>query len=559
MPTYRTPGVYVQEISTLPPSVAEVATAVPAFIGYTEVGPTDPAKPLVLRIATMLEFETAFGGPQPSGFNVTVRVDDKGNPVGSPEVTLRTSAETKTFSLYYALTHYFKNGGGPCYVVSVGNYVSPTAKGDFTNGLDALERQDEPTLIVLTDAASVLGATEYYALCSDALAQCKKLGNRFTIVDVLNNDKAPDDFRNNLVSSYLMYGAAYHPYLRTSIGHRYLESGVNVTCSSPAGTKMMTVSLPPAGGNGVTVSYTGSTESAPAVNFTSGSEPLSFSVTGGALTISGPKEATGKGVADAWNAWKKTGKPNGFEVTVAGDGSAKIADKDPQNVPLVVATSITSTLATLKGNSTAMYNRVRAALEDQYVTLPPSAAMAGIYARVDRDQGVWKSPANAAVMAVLGAAKKITDQEQENLNVDPVAGKSINAIRDFTGNGTLVWGGRTLAGNDNEWRYVSVRRLFITIEESCKKASAFAVFEPNDQSTWLKVKAMIESYLYGLWEQGALAGSKPEAAYHVRVGLGTTMTPQDVLEGRMIVKIGVAAVRPAEFIVLEFSHKMQSA
>ena len=125
--------------------------------------------------------------------------------------------------------------------------------------------------------------------------------------------------------------------------------------------------------------------------------------------------------------------------------------------------------------------------------------------------------------------------------------------------GTLVWGSRTLAGNDNEWRYVSVRRLFINIEESTKKASAFAVFEPNDQSTWLKVKAMIESYLYGLWEQGALAGSKPEAAYYVHVGLGTTMTPQDVLEGRMIVEIGIAAVRPAEFIVLRFSHKMQTA
>jgi len=191
--------------------------------------------------------------------------------------------------------------------------------------------------------------------------------------------------------------------------------------------------------------------------------------------------------------------------------------------------------------------------------LPPSPAVAGVYATVDRDRGVWKAPANVSLAAVIGPVTKITDKDQENLNVDPTGGKSINAIRAFTGKGTLVWGARTLAGNDNEWRYVSVRRLFNMIEESTKKATAFAVFEPNDAATWLKVKAMIESYLFGLWEQGALAGPTPEAAYFVNVGLGKTMTAQDILEGRMIVEIGVAAVRPAEFIILRFTHKMQEA
>src|SRR5207249_9220383 len=181
-----------------------------------------------------------------------------------------------------------------------------------------------------------------------------------------------------------------------------------------------------------------------------------------------------------------------------------------------------------------------------------------VYAATDTKRGVWKAPANVALADVIEPMVKLDNNMQDGLNVDADTGKSINALRAFAGKGTLVWGARTLAGNDNEWRYVSVRRLFITIEESTKKASAFAVFEPNDQSTWLKVKAMIESYLYGLWQQGALAGSKPEDAYYVHVGLGTTMTPQDVLEGRMIVEIGVAAVRPAEFIVLRFSHKMQT-
>ncbi|HNC25190.1 MAG TPA: phage tail sheath subtilisin-like domain-containing protein, partial [Opitutaceae bacterium] len=205
------------------------------------------------------------------------------------------------------------------------------------------------------------------------------------------------------------------------------------------------------------------------------------------------------------------------------------------------------------------YNQARAELASQQVVLPPSAAVAGIYARVDRERGVWKAPANVGVAGILGPVTKISAAEQEDLNVDVNGGKSVNAIRAFAGKGTLVWGSRTLAGNDNEWRYVPVRRLFIMIEESARKASAFAVFEPNDATTWLKVKAMIESFLFGLWERGAFAGSKPEDAYFVHVGLGTTMTSQDVLEGRMIVQIGVAAVRPAEFIILRFMHKLQQA
>jgi phage tail sheath protein FI len=151
----------------------------------------------------------------------------------------------------------------------------------------------------------------------------------------------------------------------------------------------------------------------------------------------------------------------------------------------------------------------------------------------------------------------MTDADQEGLNVDPTAGKSINAIRDFTGKGTLVWGARTLAGNDNEWRYVPVRRFFNMVEESVKKSTYWAVFEPNDANTWVKVRGMIENYLTQKWREGALAGATPKEAFFVRCGLGTTMSAVDILEGRMNVEIGMAVVRPAEFIILKFSHKMQ--
>jgi len=191
--------------------------------------------------------------------------------------------------------------------------------------------------------------------------------------------------------------------------------------------------------------------------------------------------------------------------------------------------------------------------------LPPSGAIAGVYASIDRERGVWKAPANYSLNNVLGLSETIDHNTQENLNVDPVAGKSVNAIRYFSGKGILVWGARTLAGNDNEWRYISVRRFFNMVEESVKKATAFAVFEPNDANTWVKLKGMIENYLTILWKQGALAGAKPEHAFFVNVGLGVTMTALDILEGRLNIEIGLAAVRPAEFIILKFSHKLQES
>lgn len=436
MPTYHTPGVYVEEISTLPPSVAEVATAIPAFIGYTEKGAADKAE--VAEVSTLLEFELRFGKAKPTAFSVGA--DDELTPSG---------ATAPEWRLHYAVSHYFKNGGGRCYVVSIGDFAATPAPAHFSAGLAALEREDEPTLIVMPDLVA-LAATDYYAIAQEALAQCKKLGDRFTILDVPAGDVAA--FRDGLGTANLAYGAAYHPYLVTTMTHAYDESLVKIG--------------------------------------------------------SGDKETT---------------------------------------------------LAAIATTDTARYNRIKKKLADQRVVLPPSAAIAGVYARVDRERGVWKAPANVSLSAVVGPTVQVTNDEQERLNVDATSGKSINAVRAFPGKGTLVWGARTLAGNDNEWRYVPVRRLFIMIEESARKATSFAVFEPNDAGTWLKVKGMLESYLYGLWEQGALQGSTPEAAYYVNVGLGRTMSPQDVLEGRMVVEIGVAAVRPAEFIVLRFSHKLVEA
>ncbi|GAB7215210.1 hypothetical protein DZJ_48330 [Dickeya ananatis] len=190
--------------------------------------------------------------------------------------------------------------------------------------------------------------------------------------------------------------------------------------------------------------------------------------------------------------------------------------------------------------------------------LPPAASMAGIYTMVDNARGVWKAPANVSLNAVVSPSVNISADEQEDLNVT-TQGKSINALRTFTGEGTLVWGARTLDGNSLDWRYVNVRRTMIMLEESIKQAAKAYVFEPNTANTWVSMESMIENFLFGIWKRGGLAGASPEDAYSVDVGLGKTMTPQDILEGILRITVLVAISRPAEFIEITFQQQMQKS
>jgi phage tail sheath protein FI len=211
----------------------------------------------------------------------------------------------------------------------------------------------------------------------------------------------------------------------------------------------------------------------------------------------------------------------------------------------------------LKAVNSSLYNQAKNKIAAISIEMQPAAAIAGVYAKVDSTNGVWKAPANIGLNSVIAPTEKISDSEQEGYNVDATGGKSINAIRSFTGKGTLVWGARTLDGNSNEWKYVSVRRFFNMVEESVKKATERYVFQPNVESTWLQAKTTVENFLNQQWRNGALAGAKAEDAYYVKIGLGETMSVQEVLEGKMNIEIGMAVTRPAEFIVLNFSHKLQ--
>jgi hypothetical protein len=205
-----------------------------------------------------------------------------------------------------------------------------------------------------------------------------------------------------------------------------------------------------------------------------------------------------------------------------------------------------------------MFKAVMKDLRKELNLLPPSASMAGIYSMVDNNVGVFQSPANIGVGSVIKPAISISSDQQEDLNL-PTSGKAINAIRSFPGKGVLVWGARTLDGNSQDWRYISVRRTVIFIEQSIKFAAEPYVFEPNTSSTWSNMKAMLVNFLTNVWQSGALAGATPEDAFSVDVGLGNTMTPVDILDGYMRISVKIAVTRPAEFIVITFEQKMQQA
>ncbi|MEM8527466.1 MAG: phage tail sheath C-terminal domain-containing protein [Bacteroidota bacterium] len=476
--TYKTPGVYVEEITKFPPSVAQVATAIPAFIGHTEFAKEKVDGDLrdkPFEVKSLLEYETFFGKAQKEA-NLVATIEESSKDATKTVVNIDFSGPRSPYVMYYSMQAFFANGGGKCYVVSVGAYgdiANPVSDSNLARGLKAIEKEDEITLIVFPENQGLASYSEHGTLLKSALDQCRDLQDRFVVMDVreeeenellkVSNDasKFRDEAQIGADKDDLKYGAVYYPSLQMTFNYDVDESVVAIVHNLDGN----------AGGGGL----------------------------------------------------------NG------------------------------KTLADVKQESSAFYNRSIAAIEGFPCLLPASPAMVGIYASVDSNRGVWKAPANVGITGIVKPNVKISAKEQEDLNVDVNAGKSINAIRTFLGKGTLVWGARTLAGNDNEWRYIPVRRFFNMAEESIKKATEQFVFEPNDANTWVRVRAMIENFLTLQWRAGALAGATPEEAFYVSVGLNATMTPLDILEGRMIVEIGMAVVRPAEFIILKFSHKMQES
>jgi phage tail sheath protein FI len=215
------------------------------------------------------------------------------------------------------------------------------------------------------------------------------------------------------------------------------------------------------------------------------------------------------------------------------------------------AGSITSILShsNLYDTSFAAYYQpwVTIVFDGQNRQLPPSGYLAGIYARVDNDRGVWKAPANEPVLNALGLKTLFTTGEQDLLNP-----RGVNLIRRFDIGGIRVWGGRTLS-SDPDLKYINVRRTLIYLEASIERSTQWVVFEPNSPQTWARLVASVSAFLLSQWREGALFGRQPEQAFFVRCD-ESTMTADDILNGRLICQIGVAIVRPAEFVIFRIEQ-----
>jgi phage tail sheath protein FI len=464
MPEYTAPGIYIEEISNFSSNVTSVATAIPAFIGYTQKAQSTRAGDLSdkpFRITSIAEYEAHFGfADVEEGIEITFEND------GNHLAVVGTVSQKKRshFLMYYSLQLFFLNGGGPCYIVSTGNYRNDgiIKVTDLKRGLRLVKKIDEVTLLLFPDAINLKSYKNYYTLYKKAMEQCVALEDRFTILNVFHTSNDLSKWKKdvallrsslNVSTDHLKYAAAYFPRLYTSIQFNKNDELIKIVSNH------------------------------------------------------------------------------------AGD--------------------LPETLEELKSANSEYYDLAVNAVTHVEMRLPASPAVAGVYAQTDSEKGVWKAPANINIDAAIRPEYVLTQQDQEEMNNENSQGKYINIIRTFTGKGpAIIWGARTLAGDDNEWRYISVRRYFNMVGESCKEATESFIFEPNDANTWGKVRTLIENYLLQQWRAGALMGAKPDEAFFVKVGLGITMTQDDIDNGIMNIEIGMAVIRPAEFIILRFSHKM---
>lgn len=585
-----TPGVYVTEIDAFGSSIVGVATSVPIFIGYTEFA-GDPQTGASLynqpvRLSSMTEFITYFGSaappvqlnvapppappatpaapskdpPQPTGgamvpfasFNANAAATATPFAVSSSEFDVNlATAGASFFSLYYHMRLFFANGGNDCFVISVGSYwagqlpaagpvvpgdgweAATIAEGDTANpatapgllvGLDAAKYAVGPTMIVIPEAAQLSG-TAYGDVVQAMLQQAATLQDRVAILDLPNS--LTSDSYDDLVAAQTMFANAIAPQIA------YASYGV---AYAPA---LITSLVAP-----TDVSYQALAAAAGTDN-QSINNILTTQATG---LFSGTKLDTVQAMiaqafptgASAANAAPYSTDTTAYPAPDGGPTAQWRSDLDK---------ALTSALPALLQIKT----QVAAALS----VAPPSAIMAGIWTRSDVLNGVWNAPANFALSSVVAPLYNMNDDEQGGFNL-PLNGQAINVFRAQPGRGTVVWGARTLDGNSNDYRYIQVRRTLIYVEQSIKTALQGYVFAANDSTTWVTVSAAISSFLTSLWRSGGLMGAKPDEAFTVQVGLGSTMTAQDVLNGYMIVSVTLQMIHPAEFIELTFTQMMNS-
>lgn len=515
-----TPGVYINELNAFPNSVVPVATAVPAFIGYTPRAEYEGKSyyNTPVKITSFADFQAFFlpvDPPPPADRTQQYQpqyylVEQDGKPTTGNYLFLNEqyySALPDPGTIYYlynSVRLFYQNGGGDAYIVAVGDIGPATGKPlavpgariinpnvqlhDLIGGLEQLKNQQEPTLYLCPEAV-LLSVEDNAMLMQAMLRQASEMRTALCLFDIIGGDK-PDpvlytrdikNFRDSVGNVGLEYGASYYPFIDTSLMQ---ENDIDFRNLFGGNVRQLAALLSP------------------------------------------------------------PSMPN-----PAAEKVLEMIETPPAN-PLT-----NSQLHSALLNASSTYAQIIRCVLAEANRLPPGGAMAGIYANNDSTRGVWSAPANTGIVGAIGLSIRLDDSQQANLNIDAESGKSINVIRFFAGQGILVWGARTLDGNSQDWRYIAVRRTVTFLEQSIKLAMRAYVFAPNDANTWVSIKAMIESFLTQVWKEGGLMGASPADAFQVSVGLGSTMTGDDVLNGIVRVTAKVSLIHPAEYIVITFEQE----
>ncbi|MDX1413888.1 MAG: phage tail sheath family protein [Candidatus Promineifilaceae bacterium] len=508
MPEYLAPGVYVEEVSSGIKPIEGVSTSTAGFIGMAERGPEYPR-----LVASFSEFQRLYGGYIP---------DDS--------------------YLAYAIQGFFSNGGQRCYIARVVNENAAAAQGTLSAAVAvaALGRGSFGNNITVTISPA---SAAQNAQPGDAAEEWVKLEVQYV------ND-AGDAVLETFDNLTHRLGASNNLTVVVNSSSQLVRVW-RIADPVALGAEQITLNGGDPGNAITPADFTGDTDPIPLV------PPATFP----------PDELLGRGRGLAALA---TVDPislliavdevrNGLEpVTADVIGQCEgLADRfaivstlqgqsDENNIPFRQDTSYAA----------FYYPWIKVfdpALND-YRLIPPTGHIAGIFARTDIERGVHKAPANEVVRGAVDLEFPVTKAMQDVLNP-----QGVNCIRDFRsdGRGIRLWGARTMS-SDPEWKYVNVRRLFLFLEESVDEGTQWVVFEPNDYTTWAKVVRNLTSFLTSVWRSGALMGLTQDEAFFVKCDR-TTMTEDDINNGRLICYIGVAPVKPAEFVIFRISQKTLEA
>lgn len=566
MAEYLSPGVYVEEFDSGAKPMEGVGTSTAGFIGLAEKGPIEGIPQLVTNFS---DFRRIYGG------------------------YLSENEFGEYRFLAYAVENFFVNGGARCFIARVAPNDAKCAVGYAPSKTEAVIecRAKNPgiwgnDIQIIVTAASKAKTQVLEIIKEDTKTKYRvKNGAGFQVGDIVVYKQQEEVIYNRVVKNQDNILELETEFPETIVDTNLLPEKVITTCEVNIEVKC----------GDIVEDYETVSFNINAANYiekkTAKSDLIKIHVIEAKSELIPPIEQIGTTIitldggsngskdslsaADFIGVDNGAGKRTGIQAFVDNDVVSIIAAPgiiDP-NVQLTLVAhceNLASRFAVLDiprdakkvqdviahrdmfdSNYAALYHpwlEVFDPLDKKNIAVPPSGAIMGIYARSDNTRGVHKAPANEVVKACVGLDCQFNKGEQDLLNP-----KGINLIRAFPGQGIRVWGART-ATSDASWKYVNVRRLFIFVEESIKANTNWAVFEPNDETLWVRVQRTISVFLTGLWRNGSLAGTSPEEAFFVNIGRNT-MSQDDIDNGRLICVIGIAPVKPAEFVIFRITQK----